>query len=78
MKFTTTLFALIPLMAALPLAVRTVEADVKNSTALVSPTPNTQGVVHAFIDINFQDLTRQKGIRMRGVEPRPPACFFVS
>ncbi|KAJ7249849.1 hypothetical protein C8J57DRAFT_684914 [Mycena rebaudengoi] len=55
MKFTTAFFALVPLVAALPPAVRTVEAGVKNATALVSPTPNIQGNVFVCVDAGFQN-----------------------
>ncbi|KAJ7260151.1 hypothetical protein C8J57DRAFT_1514853 [Mycena rebaudengoi] len=36
MKFATALFALVPLVTALPPAVRTVEAEVRNATALAT------------------------------------------
>ncbi|KAJ7280635.1 hypothetical protein C8J57DRAFT_1500851 [Mycena rebaudengoi] len=55
MKFTTALFSFVPLVTALPPAVRTVEAEVRNATVLVSPAPNIQGNVDACLDVGFQN-----------------------
>ncbi|KAJ7260141.1 hypothetical protein C8J57DRAFT_1637741 [Mycena rebaudengoi] len=58
MKFAAALFALVPFVAALPPAVRTVqpEPEIRNATALIGPTPNTQGNVFVCIDSGFTNI----------------------
>ncbi|KAJ7843706.1 hypothetical protein B0H13DRAFT_2364620 [Mycena leptocephala] len=53
MKFATAPIALVPLVAALPPAMRTVETNLKNATALVNPTPNIKGNVFVCVDPGF-------------------------